>query len=123
MAGSKRKENPITTLHAGNSSKRPKKEERPAKGSKCVLVRDSETATDSDPLVESDTTTQSDDDDGASWPSDEESKEGEVWEGVGVAEENEDRGVKTAAVAAGASQPASKAASTNGSTESSNNCA
>ena len=119
MAGSKRKENPNSTLHAGNGSKKPKKEKSPAKSSK--HVQDLETVTDSDPLVESDTATQSGDDDGASWPSDEDSKEGEAWEGVGVAEELDNGGVKTAAVAAGTSQPASKTASTNGSTESSNN--
>ena len=76
------------------------------KGSKSV--QDLETATDSDPIVESDTTSQSGDDDGASWPSDEEHEEGEDWEGVEVAEDNDDGGVKIAAEAAGASQSASK---------------
>lgn len=63
--------------------------------------------------MESDTSSQSGDDDGASWPSDEEGEDGESWEGVGIAEENDDGGVKIAAEAAGASQPASKVASAN----------
>lgn len=117
MAASKRKENPNSKLHAGSTPKKPKKEEKPAKSSN--RVQDLETATDSDPVVESDTTSQSGDDDGASWPSDEETEEGEVWQGVGVAEDNDDGGVKTAAETARASQPASKAASTNGITTSS----
>lgn len=112
MAASKRKENPSSKFQAGSTPKKPKKEDKLAKSSK--PVQDLETATDSDPLVESDTTSQSGDDDGVSWPSDEESEEGEIWEGVGAAEDDEDGGVKIAAEAAGASQSAKKAANTNG---------
>lgn len=112
MVASKRKENPNSELQAGSTPKKPKKEEKRAKNSK--HVQDLETATDSDPLVESDTTSHSGDDDGVSWPSDEEAEEGEGWEGVGVAEDNDVGGVNIAAEAAGASQPGSKAASTNG---------
>lgn len=112
MVASKRKENPNSELQAGSTPKKPKKEEKRAKNSK--HVQDLETATDSDPLVESDTTSHSGDDDGVSWPSDEEAEEGEVWEGVGVAEENDVGGVNIAAEAAGASRPGSKAAFTNG---------
>lgn len=114
MAASKRKENPNSKLHAGNAPKKPKKEEKEAKDSK--RVQDLETATDSDPLVESDTTSQSGDDDGVSWPSDEEAEEGADWEGIGVAEDNDDGGVKIAAEAAGASQSANRASKTNGTT-------
>ena len=112
MATSKRKENPNSKLHAGSTPKKPKKEEKPAKSSK--HAQDLETATDSDPLVESDTTSQSGDDDGISWPSDEETEEAESWESVGVAEDNDDGGVKIAAEAAGSSQSAKKALNTIG---------
>ena len=108
MAASKRKENPSTKLHTGNVSKKPKEEEKLAKSS--IRLQDLETATDSDPLVESDTASQSGDDDGSSWPSDENAKEGEAWDGGGLAEEN-DGGVKSAA---GASQSARKASNING---------
>ncbi|KAL9120215.1 MAG: hypothetical protein Q9187_003229 [Circinaria calcarea] len=69
MAGIKRKE--VPTVKSSNSSshkklktatKAPKKPKRPAP--------ELETATDSDPIVESDTTEHSGDDDGESWPSD-----------------------------------------------------
>ena len=106
MATSKRKENPNSKLHAGSTPKKPKQEEKLAKGSK--RVQELETATDSDPLVESNTTSQSGDDDGISWPSNEETEDGESWEGVGVAEDNDDGGVKIAAEAPGSSQSAKK---------------
>ena len=111
MAALKRKENPNSRLHAGNTPKKPKKEEKLAKDSK--RVQDLETATDSDPIVESDTTSQSGGDDGVSWPSEEEAEESEDWEGVEVAEDSND-GVKIAAEAVGASQSANKAPKTNG---------
>ena len=109
MAASKRKEHPSTKLHAGNVSKKPKKEEKLAKSS--IRLQDLETATDSDPLVESDTASQSGDDDGASWPSDEDAKEGEARDGAGLKEDNDDGEVKSAA---GASQSARKASNING---------
>ena len=112
MSASKRKENPNPKLYAGSTPKKPKKEEKVAKISK--LVPDLETVTDSDPLVESDSTSQSGDDDGVSWPSDEEAEEGESSESVGLAEDNDDGGAKIAAEAAGASQSAKKAPKTNG---------
>ena len=111
MAASKRKENPNSKLYAGNAPKKPKKEGKPAKSSK--RVQDLETATDSDPLVESDTTSQSGDIDGASWPSDEEAEGDEILESVGLAEDNEDGGVKIAAEAAGTPQSAKKAPNAN----------
>ena len=112
MAASKRKENPNLKLQAGSTPKKPKKEVKLAKRSK--RVQDLETATDSDPLVESDTESQSGLDDGVSWPSDEEADEGEVWEGITMAEDNDDGGVKIAAKAVGASQSAAKSPNTNG---------
>ena len=57
-----------------------------------------EVETDSDPIVESDTASQSGDDDGVSWPSDEEQKE--------ELEDNEDGGIKIAADAANHEKPA-----------------
>ena len=112
MAASKRKESPNSYFHAGNTPKKPKKDEKEAKDSK--RVQELETATDSDPLVESDTTSQSGNDDGVSWPSDEEAEEDEDWEGIGVAEDSDDGGLKSAGEAAGASQSAKRAPQANG---------
>ena len=109
MAASKRKENPSTKVHAGNASKKPKKEGKLAESS--IRLQDLETATDSDPLVESDTASQSGDDDGVSWPSDEDAKEGEAGDGVEFEEDNDDGEVESAAVA---SQSAKKASNING---------
>ena len=64
--------------------------------------------------MESDTTSQSGDIDGASWPSDEEAEGDESLESVGLAEDNEDGGVKIAAEAAGTPQSAKKAPNANG---------
>ena len=97
MAAPKRKENPISQLHTGSTRKKPRKAENLANGSK--NVHDLETATDSDPIVESDTTSQSGDDDGVSWPSDEEIEAGEAWEGVGVTDDKEHGGEKIAETA------------------------
>ena len=65
MAGLKRKDVPV---RSGNSAavKKPKTAPR-------ILL---ETEPDSDPIIESDTTEHSGDDDGVSWPSDEESHGG-----------------------------------------------
>ena len=114
MAASKRKENPNSKLYPGSAPKKPKKETEQAKDSK--RVQELETATDSDPLVESDTTSQSGDDDGVSWPSDEEAEGSEDWEGLGVAEDNDVGRMKVATEAAGASQSTKKAPRTNGTT-------
>ena len=105
MAAPKRKENPSSNSHTGSTHKKPRKEENLAKGSK--NAHDLETATDSDPIVESDTTSQSGDDDGVSWPSDEEIEADEAWEGSGVADDKEHRGVKVAETA-GASKSGKK---------------
>lgn len=69
MAGMKRKDAPSGKLSAGKPSKRHKigaSRSRISEG----LVKIQETETDSDPIVESDTTEHSGDDDGVSWPSD-----------------------------------------------------
>lgn len=110
MAAPKRKENPSSKLYAGSNPKKPRKEENPAKDSK--RLQDLETATDSDPIVESDTTSHSGDDDGVLWPSDEEVEAGEDGEGVGLAKNNEDGGMKIAE-AASASDSAKKVPKTN----------
>lgn len=69
MAGFKRKEAPISKSSGGSISKKAKKEASQAKKSEGVQTQ--ETETDSEPIVESDTTEHSGDDDGVSWPSDE----------------------------------------------------
>ena len=97
MAAPKRKENPNSHFVTGSIRKKSRKEENLANGSK--NVHDLETATDSDPIVESDTTSQSGDDDGVSWPSDEEVEADEAWEGVGDADDIEHGGVKVAETA------------------------
>ena len=112
MATPKRKENPNSKSHVGSVSKKPKKEEIPANDSK--RAQDLETATDSDPIVESDTTSQSGDDDGISWPSEDEVESGEGGEDVGEVEENGDGGVKIAAEAAGISQSAENGSNVKG---------
>jgi hypothetical protein len=71
MAGLKRKEAPVTKAHASTVHKRSKKEAAHVKTSK-VEPSTLEAETDSDPIAESDTTDHSGDDDGVSWPSDEE---------------------------------------------------
>ena len=105
MAAPKRKENPSPHLHTGSTRKKPRKEEKLANGSK--NVHDLETATDSDPIVESDTTSQSGDDDGISWPSDEEAEAGDDSESAGVVDGKEHGGMKTAETA-GASKSGKK---------------
>ena len=56
-------------MHINGASKKRKNEAEKAKPSKRMDVP-LEAETDSDPIVESDTTSQSGDDDGISWPSD-----------------------------------------------------
>ena len=71
MAGLKRKEYPMVNSSVKGSSKKSKtgtnKIQRPP-----TPPSDLEAQTDSDPIIESDTTEHSGDDDGASWPSDQE---------------------------------------------------
>lgn len=68
MAGIKRKDAPSVQSSGGKPSKKHKIE-----ASRSIsegLVKIQETETDSDPIVESDTTEHSGDDDGVDWPSD-----------------------------------------------------
>ena len=71
MAGLKRKDSPSAIRVAKGNFKKVKTEaktpHRPA-----LPPPDLEAETDSDPIIESDTTEQSGDDDGVSWPSDDE---------------------------------------------------
>ena len=97
MAAPKRKENPSSHFQTSSTRKKPRKEENHANSSK--NVHDLETATDSDPIVESDTTSQSGDDDGVSWPSDEDVETGDDWEGAGVVDGKEHGGVEIAETA------------------------
>lgn len=69
MAGIKRKDPPSAKPLGGKSSKKHKIEASQSKISE-GLVKIQETETDSDPIVESDTTEHSGDDDGVNWPSD-----------------------------------------------------
>ena len=96
MAGIKRKGARDPASQGSNVNQKPRKEERPAKKSR-KDIHIEETATDSDPIIESDTASQSGDDDGVSWPSNAD-EEQEQWEGV--KEENDTGGVKVAAEAA-----------------------
>ena len=68
MAGLKRKEAPLANTHTNQALKKSKKSAAQGKTPKnepSML----EAETDSDPIIESDTTEHSGDDDGASWPS------------------------------------------------------
>lgn len=69
MAGIKRKDAPSGQSSGGKPSKKHKIEASRSRISE-GLVKIQETETDSDPIVESDTTEHSGDDDGVSWPSD-----------------------------------------------------
>lgn len=69
MVGIKRKDPPGAKSSGGKSSKKHKIEASQSKIPE-GLVKVQETETDSDPIVESDTTEHSGDDDGVSWPSD-----------------------------------------------------
>ena len=84
MAGLKRKEALETKSQPAVIQKKHKKEEKSHKLSK--LVEPPEAETDSDPIIESDTTSQSGEDDGVSWPSDDEDSDSqnkvESWEGA-----------------------------------------
>ncbi|MCJ1284761.1 pumilio domain member 6 [Xylographa opegraphella] len=71
MAGVKRKEYPQTGGRARETTKKVKTESR-KKVRPITPPSDLEAQTDSDPIVESDTTEHSGDDDGVSWPSDDE---------------------------------------------------
>lgn len=90
MVGIKRKTAIAFKSENGNVQKKTRKDERPVKRSKTEIAA-LETATDSDPIVESDTTSQSGDDDGVTWPSDEDD---EPDESAGVDEDSDGGGVK-----------------------------
>ena len=72
MAALKRKKEDIAGQKNGHLQKRIKTEDDEKKKPRTSeTVQTFETETDSEPIMESDTTSQSGDDDGASWPSDE----------------------------------------------------
>ncbi|KAK4691273.1 pumilio homology domain family member 6, partial [Lecanoromycetidae sp. Uapishka_2] len=107
MAGIKRKINSDLKPHATHIVKKSKKEHESPKSSKAIQELEAET--DSDPIIESDTTSQSGDDDGASWPSDEDNKGLNKWDGVSSEEKEDDGGAKIAAEAASAAPPSASA--------------
>ena len=74
MAGIKRKETPRSMKNTFSNNKKTKIEPKAPKKSR-LSSKFAETETDSDPIVESDTTENSGDDDGVSWPSDNEDDE------------------------------------------------
>lgn len=106
MAGIKRSGSSGLQPQLTHGAKRPKKEHNGAKPSKSS--RDLEVETDSDPIVESDTTSQSGDKDGVSWPSDEDNGGVDNWQGVSDEEEQDDGGVNVATQAAVVASPAAK---------------
>ena len=110
MAGIKRKQAFETKSQPGNIQKKHKKEES-RKLSKPLEPLEAET--DSDPIIESDTTSQSGEDDGVSWPSDDQGgdgqKEVELWEGSSEEDGGvEPPGVDTDSVIAPQGKPKSK---------------
>lgn len=109
MAGIKRKNGSDSKSQAIHTAKKPKKEHKSANPSKpSKIVQELEAETDSDPIVESDTTSQSGDNDGVSWPSDEDNEEVDEWGGVSGEDEDDTGGVKAAAKAADGAPPATK---------------
>ena len=111
MAGMKRKGAFETKSQPAGIQKKHKKEEESHKLSKPVVPLEAET--DSDPIIESDTTSQSGEDDGVSWPSDNEGgdsqKEDELWEGASEGDGGvEVPGVDTEAVNVPQAKPQSK---------------
>lgn len=68
MAGIKRKDAPSGQSSGGKPNKKHKIEASRSKSEGLIEIQ--ETETDSDPIVESDTTEHSGDDDGVDWPSD-----------------------------------------------------
>lgn len=69
MASLKRKEAPVVKSRDSVNHKKPKRDVVDVKNA-TIAVHTLEAETDSDPIVESDTNSQSGDDDGVSWPSD-----------------------------------------------------
>ena len=111
MAGVKRKATFDTKPQATSTLKKLKNDEKRTKPP--TPVQPFETETDSEPIVESDTTSQSGDDDGASWPSGEQVEEDDELGGISE-EENEDGGTGIATDTADTAQSEIKPASTNG---------
>lgn len=109
MAAMKRKESLTLRQSEGNPAKKAKKDVKEKKKSKSTEPAQTlETETDSEPIVESDTASQSGEDDGASWPSDEGAEE---WGGVEVEEENRGGAAKLNKASAKATETVSKSAS------------
>ena len=83
MAGVKRKITYESRTQPGITAKKHRKDENGHEPSNPTQLLEAET--DSDPIIESDTTSQSGDDDGSSWPSDNDGvadeEDGEEWEG------------------------------------------
>lgn len=104
MAGLKRKDAPASRMQADSSYKKPKKETPHSKKNPTIQIL--ETETDSDPIIESDTTEHSGEDDGVSWPSDEDEKAFEASPG-----KKEDRAEKLPKTLEGEAKPTKQSVS------------
>lgn len=105
MGTTKRKGVVAFKSEGGSARKKPRKDEKPGKKS-IEKLQVLETATDSDPIVESDTASQSGEDDGTSWPSDDDG-EPDGWAGV---EEDNKTGVIKSSEETAIADPKRKAA-------------
>ena len=75
MAGIKRKQAPVDKFNGNTKKPRITPGHEEHKATKPIIPREElEAETDSDPIIESDTTEHSGEDDGASWPSDDEQR-------------------------------------------------
>lgn len=86
MAGLKRKESPSSKHQQASPTKKTKK--RPAPMQKHLIDFEKETETDSEPIVASDTNSESGEDDGVSWPEDDEPDE---FEGIEEEEQSTEK--------------------------------
>lgn len=93
MVGVKRKV--LSSLASRNGSIKKQKQEQKAFPKTKTPARNLETETDSDPIVESDTTEHSGDDDGVSWPSDDNA--GDDWAPEELGEEKVEQPDRTIA--------------------------
>lgn len=91
MAGLKRKESPATKSSVGRVQKKLRTDNAQVKREKRALP-EAEAETDSDPIIESDTTEHSGDDDGVSWPSDAEEATIPLKESKHIVEDGEVKG-------------------------------
>lgn len=115
MGALKRKESSSLRLDDVRNSKKAKVEKNTGTKKRAQRQEGLEAETDSDPIVESDTASQSGEGDGASWPSDgadEVDGEDEEWDGVSEGDDQNGGGVEISSKASRADQPVMKSPST-----------